>query len=310
MRNTLSRRTVLAVAIVALILLLISVQRRSDVVVVLFLMIAAFGCGFILAELLGAAQLADLRRHVGRFKETGNFRQKASQSGMSSELVQLYDAFDNLSRISIADEKRARQSHEDRSVLIREVHHRVKNNLQLMSSILSMHIQHAPDEATKEALRRVQQRVHGLGTVHKDIYQNSLSGELPVAGLLHEIADSAQKLAVTMGHAIDIDRRIMPAQLLPDQVVPLSLLVSEAMHAAVRATQTGVIILQFTINGNAVVSVKSVGELADHIDDVVTSKFMGVLATQLHGELQEVCQDGAYEVKLSFPASATSKPVA
>lgn len=313
MMNKPSRRRVIgvsiAVVVVATAVVMTRAQTMFDAGVVLILVIAACACGFVFAELVGAAQLAELRRRVGKFVETGEHREKTPRSGMSPELVQLHDAFDDLSRTSVADEKRARQSHEDRSVLIREVHHRVKNNLQVVSSILSLYIHEAPDEATKITLRRVQERVNGLGTVHKDIYENSRSGELPVAGLLHEIADSAEQLAATMGHAVDVERRIAPAQLLPDQVVPLSLLVSEMLHEAVRAMQSGNIVLQFTITDQALVTVRSSGQFSETTEDAITPRFMGVLASQLNGDLQVARQDGFHNMTFSFPTSQVSKPV-
>lgn len=308
-----SRRNVIGVitiVVLATVVMLLRTSTLFDMGLAMIVVIAAFMSGYVCSERLGAVQLAELRRRVGRFVETGEHREKTSRSGMSSELMQLHDAFDALSRTSIADEERARQSQEDRRILIREVHHRVKNNLQVISSILSIHISETPDDATKATLRRVQERVNGLGTVHKDIYQNSLSGELPVAGLLQEIADNAEQLAKSMGHAIEVERHVMQAQLLPDQVVPLSLLVSEMLHEAVRSTQSGKVALQCAMGAQASISVKSTGQIDETAPDAITPKFMAVLASQLNGDLHILRKDSLHEMTFTFPASEFSKPVA
>lgn len=271
---------------------------------------AAFLCGILYASSRGAAQLRDLRKRIGLFVETGERPDSEAPTATSSDLAGLYEAFDQLSQVSVADELRAKQSLKDRAMLIREVHHRVKNNLQLMSSILSMHIQGTADPDTVATLREIQQRVITLGTVHEDLYQNSMSGQLPIAGLLHEIADSAEKLAASRGYDIAIARQVMDTNLSPDHVVPLSLLVSEALNSVVRAAKPQSILLRCKVADHIRITIHADGDAMDLHRGEVVPQFMRVLAMQIDAELQERRETNTYAFALTFAAPEPLKPVA
>jgi two-component sensor histidine kinase len=57
-----------------------------------------------------------------------------------------------------------------KDVLLREVHHRVKNNLQTISSLLHMQAALLPDLAARQALRDAQRRVHSMALIHEQMY--------------------------------------------------------------------------------------------------------------------------------------------
>jgi two-component system, sensor histidine kinase PdtaS len=71
--------------------------------------------------------------------------------------------------------------------LLREVHHRVKNNLQLIASIISMQMRETGSGKARRLMRAVQDRVISLATVHKDLYLTSDMIGLRADDLLPEI---------------------------------------------------------------------------------------------------------------------------
>jgi len=242
--------------------------------------------------------------------KTGRDDGQATPHTLSSGMADLHHVFENMMQMGAADDVIAQQSHADRSVLIREVHHRVKNNLKLISSILSIHIREVPDDATRHILRRIQNRVNRLGTVHTDIYQHSSSGALPVARLLHEIADNAEKHALSFGQPLKIERDIEPAHLLPDQAIPLSLLVSEALDMVARLGKPQDASLHFEVDSNAVVTIRSQGQDVGPPQYAITPRFLQILATQLNGVLAETKGADVYALTFTFPIAPASQPVA
>ena len=71
----------------------------------------------------------------------------------------------------LQDEAELEDALREKSLLIREVHHRVKNNLQLIASIMNMQIRRSRNSETTSVVRRLQDRVLGLARVHRQMYE-------------------------------------------------------------------------------------------------------------------------------------------
>lgn len=69
----------------------------------------------------------------------------------------------------------------EKEVLLREVHHRVKNNLQIVSSLLSLHASRIDDESSREKLQLCQARIHSISLIHEQLYQSEDLGHLNIA---------------------------------------------------------------------------------------------------------------------------------
>ena len=124
----------------------------------------------------------------------------------------------------------------EKTVLLREVHHRVKNNLQLISSMMNMQIRATESPEAKRLLRRVQDRVMALAAIHRYLYVARKLSMLRADTLLEEIIQHvvvAGTLEET-GQVIKVSTRIDPVETNPDQSVPLSLLMTEAAMNAVK----------------------------------------------------------------------------
>ena len=99
---------------------------------------------------------------MDRFAETREFSPVTGGLVMPSELQALQDNFDRMADNIMQDEAAMENTVREKNVLIKEVHHRVKNNLQLISSIMNMQIRQAKQDETKSALSRLQDRVLSL----------------------------------------------------------------------------------------------------------------------------------------------------
>ncbi|MGH1458002.1 MAG: sensor histidine kinase [Paracoccaceae bacterium] len=150
-----------------------------------------------------------------------------------AELRQMEVTFNQMAHTIALDEAELENGIREKNVLLKEVHHRVKNNLQLIASIVSMEARKAAHEDTRAALRRVQDRVLGLATVHGNLYRTSRLASVHAGTLLNEVINQTLKSSLPpSGVTVEID--IDDFALLPDQAVPLSLLVTEALTNAVK----------------------------------------------------------------------------
>ncbi len=127
-----------------------------------------------------------------------------------------------------AEKKRSDLLVMDKELLLREIHHRVKNNLEVVSSLLALQSAQIDDPNTKEAMQEGQNRVHSIGIVHQKLYQGENLGAIEMKdyfiNLSESILDSfgAEK-RVTIECAMD------QLNVDIDTAVPLGLIVNELL---------------------------------------------------------------------------------
>jgi len=114
----------------------------------------------------------------------------------------------------------------------REAEHRVKNTLQLISSIVMLQGRRAGDEGARQALRAVHQRVAAVSVAHRHVSWSEESEEVELAGLVREIVGDLAGSAGREGVTIDLD---LESVTIPGRHgAPMALLVSEAVGNALR----------------------------------------------------------------------------
>lgn len=152
----------------------------------------------------------------------------------SAELAMLEAAFQRMAEDLLQDEAEQEARLREKSILIKEVHHRVKNNLQIISSIMSMQIRKATSPETKWALSRVQDRIMGLSGVHRTLYQATNLTQVDAAQIIEQIIAQSRAIGTTSGLPVKVRTALSPITIYPDQAVPLSMLVAEALTNAMK----------------------------------------------------------------------------
>jgi two-component sensor histidine kinase len=134
-----------------------------------------------------------------------------------------------MAQTEIQDAGDALERHEARQ---REAEHRVKNTLQLISSIVLLQGRRTGDEAARQALRAVQQRVAAVSVAHRHVAWQGEAETVEVAALVREIVGDLAGSAGREGVAIDLDLETI---LIPGrQGAPVALLLSECVGNALR----------------------------------------------------------------------------
>lgn len=150
------------------------------------------------------------------------------------EFQEINGAFDRMARKIVRDEADLENALFERGVLFKEVHHRVKNNLQLMSSIMNMQIRRARSEEARSALRGVQERITSLATVHHGLYQSPDVSQVRVDSLLRDLIGQLLVIGIARDGDVDVEVELMPLVIVPDQAAPLALLTTEAITNALK----------------------------------------------------------------------------
>ncbi len=154
--------------------------------------------------------------------------------GAPYELREVAQTFQNLTRIIARDETELEASVAEKTVLLKEVHHRVKNNLQLITSITNMQIRKVREPEARRVLKSIQDRVMSLATIHRNLYQAETLSAVRADVVIGEIINQMIVLAAGPGTGLDVTTDIAAVTLTPDQTVPLSLLATEGITNAVK----------------------------------------------------------------------------
>jgi signal transduction histidine kinase len=124
-------------------------------------------------------------------------------------------------------ERRLQESLAEKDILLREVHHRVKNNLQIISSLINMESRSAPDPASRLRFEALSRRIAVIGRNHEQIYAQSDLTRIDLARHLTELADSLSVSVGRPGVTIDVDAARLSCEL--DTALPIGLLAGELL---------------------------------------------------------------------------------
>jgi PAS domain S-box-containing protein len=143
------------------------------------------------------------------------------------------DVLEAKAGLAVAVEDRTRdlqRALDQKTVLLHEVDHRVKNNLQLMSSLILLQMRRSADPAVKEALQNVLDRVTAISTVHRRLFQGEDVGRFDVADFIVDLTDDLGAGAAKRG--VDVELRLHPVSVPAGRAAPVALIVNELISNA------------------------------------------------------------------------------
>ncbi len=190
-----------------------------------------------------------LRRHDGEFRwilDSGAPRYEAGAFvgyvGSCIDITEIRDAREMQRRLAIDLEQHVRDRTaelekrlREREVLLREIHHRVKNNLQVVSSLISIQANRL-DATAKAALEECQARIRTIALVHQRLYQTPDLGRIELDLYVRELA---RNLHAALAHpnvelSIETDRIGLPI----DAAIPCGLILNELLTNAFKHAHT------------------------------------------------------------------------
>ena len=131
---------------------------------------------------------------------------------------------------SIQDrDRKLRDALDQKSLLIREIHHRVKNNLQIVMSLLSLQAGQLKDPAAREALMQAQVRINALALVHRILHEIEDQTTIDLKRLLHELAHQITEGMRGEKGLVRLEENLAPCEVSGDVAVPLALFAAEAL---------------------------------------------------------------------------------
>lgn len=115
----------------------------------------------------------------------------------------------------------------EKDSLLKEIHHRVKNNLQMVSSLLSLQTKNTRSKAAIEALEEGKSRVKAMALIHQKLYQNDDLSVIEMQGYIESLVNSIQSVYKKGGHKINITIDAEGVELDIDRAIPFGLILNE-----------------------------------------------------------------------------------
>lgn len=126
-------------------------------------------------------------------------------------------------------EKKATDSLKDREILLSEIHHRVKNNLAVVSGLLELQSSYIDDETTLQALKESQNRVKSIALLHEKLYENKTLKEVNIKDYISELTHFIKQSYAPKKKEIKFQSQIENINLEMNMAMPFALLLNELM---------------------------------------------------------------------------------
>ncbi len=286
------------------------IDPLSGIVFPLIAFVVALVAVFFAAERGVGRWIAYLQR-VAAIYARGRFTVRPVRVDQAPpEIRELAETLDHMASTIVARDAALHDNLDQKDALMREIHHRVKNNLQVISSLLSMQERALSDPAARMAMSDTRQRITALALIYRALYQGPDIKHVDLKPFLEEL--TGQLLSADMGAGpIRTEVRADRLSIDPDKLAPLALFAVEAVTNAQKHALGGAggsLTVDFTLrNGEAELAIADDGGgkvLAPGAATVggVGRTLMNAFARQLRGRASLEPNDlGGLTARLVFP---------
>lgn len=215
----------------------------------------------------------------------------------------------------ITERKRAQaeliESLHEKEVMLREIHHRVKNNLAIVASLFQLQSMRATDAETVRILREAQDRVRSMALVHEHLYNSDSLAAIRFHEYARSLAEEVFQTYHLPDRTVALRTEIEPTTLSVEQAIPCGLLLNELLtnclkHAFAGGASGEVLLKLSNEDGACSLSVADDGQGMPDDLDVGNVRSLGMqlvrsLTRQLGGRIEFVPRERGTEVRLVFP---------
>ncbi|ADZ08661.1 signal transduction histidine kinase [Methanobacterium lacus] len=206
-------------------------------------------------------------------------------------------------------ENKIKKSLEEKKVLLREIHHRVKNNMQIISSLLNLQTTYTNDENVVDILMESQNRVKSMAMIHEKLYQSTELARIDFRDYIYQLTMFLRQSYVYMNSSITIETEVDDIHLNIDTAVPCGLIINELVTNSIKHGfpngMPGLIRVKlFESNGEYTLCVKDNGVGFPETIDFRNTDTLGLqlitnLVLQLDGTIDVIFDHGT-EFKINF----------
>lgn len=200
----------------------------------------------------------------------------------------------------------------EKEVLLKEIHHRVKNNLQVISSLLNLQSKGITDEHARQVLEDGKERIQAIALIHHRLYQNEVLSYITMQDYLPDLISQLKRTYVSDDKQIQTNIETNEVRISMDTAVPLGLIVCEmitnAYKHAFQGRVTGEIKVELKPSSNASYFELTIEDNGIGIKEGINfpqegslgAEIITALSEQLNGELFMTSSENGTKFKLIF----------
>lgn len=230
---------------------------------------------------------------------------------MPPEIRQLAETLEDMADAILGRDAALRETLAQKDDLMREIHHRVKNNLQVISSLLSLQQRALKDQGARTAMGDMRQRITALALIYRALYQGPDLKRVDLRVFLEDLTGQLISGQPAPGRQVNTEIHVEPLVIDPDRLAPLALFAVEAINNAQKHAfdgRGGVLKVRFTVQGEtAELEISDDGPVSDAALSTpgVGRTLMAAFARQLRGRTELVRNElGGATARLIFPTPA------
>lgn len=236
---------------------------------------------------------------------------------MPPEIRQLAETLEDMADAILGRDAALRETLVQKDDLMREIHHRVKNNLQVISSLLSLQQRALKDPGARVALADMRQRITALALIYRALYQGPDLKRVDLGAFLEDLTGQLISGRPTQGHPVKTDIYVESLAIDPDRLAPLALFAVEAITNAQKhafADRGGILSVSFRVldeTAELEISDDAPVNEAALTETGVGRTLMAAFARQLRGTTTMSRNAmGGMTARLVFPTSAKATKIA
>lgn len=223
----------------------------------------------------------------------------------------VFVSIEDISRLKRTEEE-LRRSLEQKTALIQEIHHRVKNNLAIVISILNLHKESTSDVETRRILTDSQTRIYAMAAFHENLYRETSSVSFDIAEYFRCIAEYVVQIYADRYPNVEITYDIAPIAFDSRTLIPLGLIATEALtnafkHAFHEVTYPRITVAVSETPTDRIVAFSDNGTRYAPTNDgrTIGTGIMEALTDQIDGTLTRTFHEGVH-VRIRIPRKAAA----
>lgn len=191
------------------------------------------------------------------------------------------------------------KSLDEKKILIKEVHHRVKNNMEIISSLLAMQLRRAEDEEVKFILKQSKSRINTMALVHEFLYLGESLAYINLQEYIKRLVEDIKELYISQNTKLNVELHIDKLIFSTNRCIQMGMVIHElcvnALKYAFKENRNNLLCIHMKENGDRIhVKIRDNGEGLEDINSLYKSQSIGM---QLIHSIVEDQLDSTIEFK-------------